>query len=180
MTKPQEPAGGLYVAQCPVCGSRDDYTEPHPRIHTCGHVVPQPAVPAALIAEFTELVAANRRLLAAEHSHSPFDAPFEDYFANADISRPPDALAREAFAAGALWSQEDAQARSVCYDPWHRDDAAELRGAYRAGIENERERLRERAYACQVAVQLPHVGEGTAAVLMSDLRAIFGDAAGSP
>jgi hypothetical protein len=54
-----------------------------------------------------------------DHSHDPFDAPFEDYFASADISRPPDALAREAFAAGALWSTEDAEARCACYDPWH-------------------------------------------------------------
>ena len=47
------------------------------------------------------------------------------------------------------------------------------REAFTAGWEAAALHLRDRVYACQVAVQLPHVGEDAAAVLMSDLLAIF-------
>jgi hypothetical protein len=60
-----------------------------------------------------------------DHPHDPFDVPFDCYFAaTTPADRVADAagwrgVAREAFTAGALWCQEDAQARSACYDPWH-------------------------------------------------------------
>jgi hypothetical protein len=53
-----------YEATCPQCGSRDDYSEPHPGEHTCGHVIPQPTgIPAGVL---TGLVQANRVSLARE------------------------------------------------------------------------------------------------------------------
>jgi hypothetical protein len=36
--RPKHARPAAYVASCPACGSRDEYTRPDPPEHTCGHL----------------------------------------------------------------------------------------------------------------------------------------------